>query len=139
MTLRVPAPTVTAPDWQDNPYEWCMWYLTENQRVYREFRRVLDQRFARYPEAKMSADAALHVVRFNTHVNARGDMFQINNNASALFARLYTFERPQYKGNFELRKSWLDDLDPAAKWRLANAAKGIKDEPAQAALFGGRA
>ena len=121
--------TVTAPDFTKDPTGWCLWYLTENAHIYRAFRRELDQRFHQYPEARVSADAALHHIRWQTPTGARGDLVKINNNASALFARLYVYERPHRKSNLELRRSFLDSLDAQSKWLLARAAEAIADEP----------
>jgi hypothetical protein len=132
--VRLPSPTVTAPSWEADPYGWCLWYLRENGRVYRAWRDAVDQRRARYPSARISADAALHHVRWSTPVNADGDLFQVNNNAGALFARVYIGDRRVPRDTFELRHSFLDDLTPAQKWELVRVAQAsaepVEEQPA---------
>ena len=79
--------------------------------------------------ARISADAVLHHIRWITPVNADGDLFSINNNAAALFARCYISERPNTRDNFELRKSFLDALKPDEKWKLVLTARsGLEPE-----------
>ena len=113
---------VEIPSWKDEPLEWCLWYLSENRHVYEAFRRAADSRFAQYPNARTSADAVMHHVRFTTPINAKGDMFKVNNNAVSLFVRIYLDERPQHKEKFQLRHSFLDDLTAAEKSVLLSVA-----------------
>jgi hypothetical protein len=120
---RLPEPTVTAPDWTNNPLEWCLWYIRENRHMYHAFRDLIDARLKRYPQARVSADDAFHKLRWDHPINAKGDMFAVNNNATALFARMYISERPDARENFDLRKSFLDDLTPDEKWKLVLTAR----------------
>lgn len=126
MTLRVPAPTVTAPDFKTDPVGWCIWLLRENPSLYRAYRDAADELFRRNPNAKrVSSDMILHHVRFETLAAGHGDAFKANNNASPLFARIYRFERPQHRDAFELRDSFLDHLDSTSKRLLNEAVEGM--------------
>lgn len=116
MTLKLPPRSVTAPSWDADPVGWAEWYLRENAHVYREFRRLVLASIQHHPSMPISADQVLHVIRWNSRVSARGDLFAINNNASALFARLFLEEHPQHRALFRTRRSVLDDLD-AESWR----------------------
>lgn len=109
-TTPTPTASTTAPPWRQDPYGWCLWYLRKNGHIYRAFRKEVDDRLARYPRSRVSADAVLHYIRWNTPINAEGDLFSINDHASALFARIYLVERPQHAERFELRRSFLDYL-----------------------------
>ena len=102
--------TMKQPDWRTHPGDWARWYVEVNPGIYRAFRSLVRARLARYPRARLSADAVLHTVRWNTPINARGDLFKVNNNVSALFARMYVHEFPEAVFNFELRRSLLDDI-----------------------------
>jgi hypothetical protein len=63
-------------------------YLKENWPLWLAFCRYADRMRARRPH--YSADAILHVIRFDTDLaEAPGEGFKINNNWSADFARLY--------------------------------------------------
>lgn len=55
-----------------------------------------------------SADAVMHVVRFQTAVREKGSTFKINNDNIAGYARLFLLHYPQYAGFFELRRSKAD-------------------------------
>lgn len=139
MTLRVPAPTVTAPDWTSDPLGAGLWWIRENGHMYLAVRDVLDEGFRKYPDAPTSVDSAFHVVRFTRRATSRGDMFSLNNNATAMCARLYLHERPQHAGKIEKRRSWVDDLSPSDWSRLTFAASRIPQQVDQGPLFGGRA
>lgn len=121
----IPAPTVTEPDRKADPLGWCLDYVSSQGHLYRAFRAEVDKRLDQYPDARISADAVMHFIRWQTPNRATGALFAIDNSAVALFARLYVYQRPQYKANFEFRRSWLDDLDPDSKWRLAKAVDAL--------------
>ncbi len=108
---------VTAPNFADNPARWGAWYVVHGADVYREFRRLTLEMLRSRPTTKLSADQVLHVVRWNSQLRAEGDVVAINNNASALFARLFAAEFPQHAAAFELRRSVWDDLKPP-EWQL---------------------
>ena len=138
MTLQAPAPTVTAPPDEDN-LGWALWWIRENGHMYLAVRDELDDGFRMYPDAPTSVDSAFHTVRFRRRINSRGDMFSLNNNATALCARLYLHERKQHADKIATRRSWLDDLSPADWSSLTFAASRIKAPPNLGPLFGGRA
>lgn len=123
--------SVTAPDWSADPAQWCCWYLDENADLYREFRRLADEMLRRRPGTKLSADQVCHVVRWNSRLAASGDYFAVNNNATALFARLYVEERPQHEGVFSTRKSVLDYLPPEQWDRVLLAFESVRDDHPQ--------
>lgn len=108
---------VTAPDFSDNPTRWAQWYITHGAAVYKEFRRLCLEMLSARPDLKLSADQVLHVVRWNSRLRAQGDVVAVNNNASALFARLFADEHPEHADAFERRRSVWDDLPPA-EWQL---------------------
>jgi hypothetical protein len=120
---KLPEPNVTAPDWRTDPLGWCGWYLNENRHIYHAFRAIVDERLKRYPQGRVSADDAFHKLRWDHPINARGDLFALNNNATALFARLYIYERPTSRENFDLRSSFFDRLTPDEWWGLVLAAR----------------
>jgi hypothetical protein len=124
--LPLEFPTVTAPRWEDSPVAWACWYLRENGHVYKKFRELIDDALRANPTMRVSADQALHVLRWNLRIRAEGDVFAINDHASALFARLYIEERPHAKDNFELRKSFFDMLNEHEKERLMRAFEPLR-------------
>lgn len=108
---------VTAPRFADNPARWGAWYVVHGANVYVEFRRLCLDMLRVRPTTKLSADQVLHVVRWNSQLRAEGDIVAVNNNASALFARLFVEEFPQHTDAFERRRSVWDDLSPS-DWQL---------------------
>lgn len=106
---------VTAPRFADNPARWGAWYVVHGAHVYGEFRRLCLDMLGARPATRLSADQVLHVVRWNSQLRAEGDLVAINNNASALFARLFVAEFPRYAEVFERRRSVWDDLT-ALEW-----------------------
>lgn len=130
--------SVTAPDWTHSPLEWAVWYLRENGHLYSAFRDELDKRLSQYPSARVSADAVMHHIRWVTPHKATGDLVSVNSNAVSLFARLYIAERPARSGNFETRRSWVDDLSPSDLSRLTFLAARVRPADPVTPLFGGR-
>lgn len=128
MTEQLPLTlgSVTAPRWENDPVSWACWYLSNNPHVYRTFRRLCDDALKRNPHAIISADMVLHVIRWETSIKGAGDVFRINNLASALFSRLYALDRPKRKGCFRIRKSIFDMLTPDEERRLMNAFEGVR-------------
>lgn len=108
---------VTAPVFADNPARWGAWYIVHGSHVYSAFRRLCLEMLRHRPTTKLSADQVLHVVRWNSQLRADGDVVAVNNNASALFARLFVAEFSQHAGVFETRRSVWDDLD-LGEWQL---------------------
>lgn len=130
--------SVTAPDFKVDPLGWSQWWLRENGHVYLEFERLVTERLRQRPAARISADQVLHVIRWETDVRADGDVVSANNNATSLCARLYVHAHPHAKGNFETRRSWIDDLSPADWSRLTFAATRIPKPAPVTPLFGSR-
>lgn len=118
-----PFATDPAPDWRSQPLDWCLWYLEKNAHLYAAFREEVDARLAQYPFARISADAVMHHIRWMTPHKATGELWKVNNNAVALFARCYVGERPQHRERFDLRASFLDALTGTEKWTLVEAAR----------------
>lgn len=129
--------SVTAPDFSVDPLGWSIWLMNTNGHVYSEFERLVGERLRQRPNARISADMVLHVIRWNTDVREDGDIPAINNNASSLFARLYIARHPSAERNFEKRRSWVDDLSPSDLSRLtflASRVRPVETTP----LFGSR-
>ena len=139
MTLQAPAPTVTAPDFTSDHYAWGDWWIETNGHIFREFERLVTDRLQQRPDARISADMVLHVIRWNTDIRGEGEPVSINNNASSLCARLYIALYPAAARNFEIRRSWIDDLRPSDWSNLTFKASRVKKPVDLGPLFGGRA
>lgn len=100
--------SVTAPRFEDDWTQYAVWMLKNHPHIYREFRRLVDERRERYPDAIIGSRMALEVLRWNVGASASGDVFKINNNILPLLSRLYLFERPQATANLPIRKSTYD-------------------------------
>lgn len=120
--------SVTAPDWSADPAGWCAWLLTTNGHLFVEFRRLVDDMLSRQPTARLSADQVCHVMRWNAQLRSEGDLFKVNNNAAALFARLYVVERPWAAGVFETRRSKLDELTQGEWDRILLAFEPLRSD-----------
>lgn len=125
-SLRLPRASVTAPSFRADPVAWGVWYMRQNAHVYEEFRRLTLEMVRRRPDIeRLSADQVLHVVRWNSQLHASGDVVAVNNNASAMFARLFAEERPHHRDLFETRRSVWDAL-PRSEWlRITLAYSGF--------------
>lgn len=121
-------PTVTAPDFATDRLAYYVWHLREYPQIYKAFRHWCDQYRAPKPDRHVSADMICHVIRYQTGLKAGGDQFDINNNLTPLFARLYTLERPL--ANFGNRKSWLDILQPDEWQQIIDAFEPIREKQA---------
>lgn len=139
MSLRVPAPTVTAPDFAKDHFAWGNWWIETNGHVFHEFERLVTERLKHRPNDRISADMVLHVIRWNTDVRGENDTVSINNNASSLCARLHIALHPAAARNFEVRRSWVDDLRPGDWSALVFKASRAKKPVDLGPLFGGRA
>lgn len=122
------------PDFNRDPLQWSLIYLRENEGLYAAFRAEMDRRMKTTRSSVHGGQQVLDDLR------REGMQVKANNNAAALFARLYVSERPQYKNRVERRQSVLDQLPPDAKWQVANAAKRIAERrpSEQRGLFGPR-
>ncbi len=111
MTTVTLEPTVTAPDFGTDPLAYYHWHLSTHPEMYVAFRRQADLYRAVDPARSFSADMICHALRFERGMNAAGDHYRVNNNVTALYARLYRHERPG--AAVAVRGSSLDALDPA--------------------------
>lgn len=78
-------------------------FHTDNPWVYKEFaalaRKMKDQgRRGRY-----SAWVIVNVIRWHRDISTKGDVFKINNDYIALYARLLIFHDASFSGFFQLR------------------------------------
>lgn len=117
---------ITAPSWDNDPVGWLCWLLETHPEIYREFRRLADDRLEVRPGDVLSSDQLLHVIRHNTALRAQGDTFKINDHASAPFARLYMIEYPEREGCFRTRNSFFDMLNKAEEERLLLAFEPLR-------------
>lgn len=119
--------TVTAPDWHEQPLEWCIYLLESSPDLYKAFRRIADGGMWQNPHMTLSADRILHVIRWETDLRGEGDTFKVNDHCSALFARLYVLERPQHAEKFRSRRSFLDALTQNDEERLLLAFEPLRE------------
>lgn len=87
-------------------------YDAENPRVYELFRRFATEALLAGHE-HFSADAICHRIRWETAVVTRGELFKLNNNYVAFYARKLMEEDSRFAGFFRLRES-IADLASAA-------------------------
>lgn len=78
--------------------------------VYQEFRRLslllIERGFKRY-----GAKSIIERIRFETNLReGPRSSFKLNNNNTALYARMFMQEFPQHDGFFEVRRSRYDDI-----------------------------
>ena len=76
-------------------------YHGDNPHVWQMFKRFTFQATNR--KTHYSADAILHRMRWFTEIETHGDIFKINNNYAAYYARMFMNEFPQHKGFFRTR------------------------------------
>ena len=130
-TLTFPTATVTAPEWIPNDVSACLnyfiWVLEHSGQLYKQFRKIADEGLRQNPRMPLSADRILHVIRWDTDIRGEGDTFKVNDHCSALFARLYVLERPQYADKFRNRKSFLDMLNKDEEERLLLAFEPLRE------------
>lgn len=96
-----------------DPYKlWRAWkaYHKANPEIWRWFVKLtfrkVDQGFKHY-----SADAIMHVVRFETDVDPTSDDgFKICNNHIAFYVRLFREEYPDHGDFFRMRESAADQF-----------------------------
>lgn len=120
---------VRPPRFEDHPARWGAWYVVHGKDVYVEFRRLCLVMLKARPGTQLSSDQVLHVVRWNSRLRVDGDVVAINNNASALFARLFVLEHPEHAETFAQRRSVWDDL-PSDEWQLIlNAFERVRRPP----------
>lgn len=108
---RDPDRWLAPPSWERAPLAWSVWYARTHGHLYVAFVRAIDRRLRSHPATRaISADAVMHYLRWDTPLNAEGDLFKVNSNASALFARMFQIDRPHAAHLIRTRASILDDL-----------------------------
>ncbi len=93
------------PGWGLEKYAKFVAYHKTHKWIWGEFERVALELIAE-GERHWSADAVLHVVRFQCRKDKKaGEEFKVNNNASSGFARAFERKYPQHVGFFEIRET----------------------------------
>lgn len=77
-------------------------FNTNNPKVYYLFKRFTMQAINRGAK-KMGAQMIIERIRWYTSVETTGDIFKINNDYAAYYARLFMREHPQHDGFFRTR------------------------------------
>ena len=118
--------SVTAPKFEDSPAAYAVWVLERHADVYREFRRLCDERLRENPSGHIGSKQIVEVMRWFSGSRMDGDLAKINNNVTSLFARLYVLERPEHEDAFATRRSVWDSLTPEENERLLLAFERIR-------------
>lgn len=100
--IRGPGPRDMRP--RKTPQERFDEFVARCPDVYRAFVQYA-LRLKRAGKTRYSADAILHVIRFETDLADNAGDFKINNNFSAPLARKAMAEYPELKDFFETRRS----------------------------------
>ena len=82
-----------------------------NPEVYHLFKRFAYDAIRRHHQ-HFSSDMVLHRVRWETGVVTTGNLYKINNNYSAFYARLFMLQHPAHQGFFRCRVSAADGWMP---------------------------
>lgn len=96
---------VTEPDYQDcqTIEERFEAFHKRNPQVYRALRDMALE-LRRRGHRQYGIKALFEVLRFNTAMQTHGDTFKLNNNYTALYARLLMDNEPELEGFFETRQ-----------------------------------
>ena len=78
-------------------------FHSENPHVYEEFKRLAFKMKAT-GRTKYSATAIVNVLRWETDLKTKGDVFQINNDFISIYVRLIIWRYPEMVDFFELRE-----------------------------------
>lgn len=84
-------------------------YHQDNPQIYEAFKKFTIKAINK-GHKRWSADAIFHVMRWETEIEGN-DQFKVNNNYTALYARMFMEEFPQVKGFFTVRKSKFDQVN----------------------------
>lgn len=74
-----------------------------NPHVYEEFKRLATKMRATGRKC-YSAQAIIYVLRWEFDLKTTGDVFQINNDFTSIYARLLVYNHPEFSEFFEFRK-----------------------------------
>lgn len=77
-------------------------YHAENPDVYAEF-KAFAARIKATGRQKYSAWVIIQAIRWTRDVQTTGDVFKVNNDFIAIYARLLMVQHPEYRGFLELR------------------------------------
>ncbi len=84
-------------------------YHLDNPHIYLEFEKKTMQAIGKGFK-HWSAEGIFNVIRWETSITAKDDVFKINNNYKSFYARLFEKQNPEYVGFFFKRKSIYDKL-----------------------------
>lgn len=78
-------------------------FHTMNPHVYESFSQLARQMRAT-GKKRYSAQAIIYVLRWEYDLKTQGDVFEINNDFTSVYARLLCIEEPEFLQFFELRR-----------------------------------
>lgn len=84
-------------------------YHHDNPEIYRAFKRYAFRAINR-GYRHWGAKSVFEVIRWETGLTGNDD-FKVNNNYTALYARMFMDEYPQYAGFFRTRESKFDKVE----------------------------
>ena len=118
--------TVTAPPWGSSipaRIKYLAWLMTEHPEQLEAFLYLAGDWHRRNPTQRFGAVMIFAVMRWQsgTGPHALNDVFRVNNNAAAFFARVFLREHPSAKSVLSTRKSWLDSLNESEQLELDTA------------------
>jgi hypothetical protein len=119
--------TVQAPAWGNTisaHLDYLCWHLETHPDVLENLFKICDDHQRRKPGKRFSVPDAFAVLRWQGF-GVNDDVFAMNNNLLACYARLYVRERPEARELIDLRTSWIDSLNALERPRLyAALARG---------------
>ena len=100
-----------------------------NPEVWQKFKEFT-QTLISAGRSNYSADAVCHRIRWHYATQSKGEDFKINNNYTALYARMFMVQFPEHAGFFRLRhrQSEFRPERPDAIEGATSADVGIDDE-----------
>jgi hypothetical protein len=98
---------------------WSIFVLETYPELYEQFETLANAKRLENRDKQFGVENVLQDLRW-AH---RGRKFKFNNNARALFSRLYIHFHPDAR--IKIRQSWLDQLDPD-EWQTIARACGKK-------------
>lgn len=100
---------MTEPDYTDcaTIAERFERFHERNPQVYAALRQMALE-LRRRGHRQYGIKALFEVLRFNSAMQTHGDTFKLNNNYTALYARLLMDQEPELDGFFELRRRTAD-------------------------------
>ncbi len=81
---------------------FLVWHQ-DNPEIWREFERLALQAIER-GVTEWGAKGVMEVVRWNIRLQTRQD-FKVNNNWTAIYARIFSMKYPQYRDFFKYREA----------------------------------